>query len=213
MKKLVPVLVSFAVLCVMTAVARAAESAADESLLSGFSVKFLVGQLFTVLASAFGIYFASYVSFQRSLKHSTLVKAQQTSALLTATRQELTDNIVRMRKFDERLPGESGYGLSNEEWPALRLFVWHAAGRSSSAFDLPPQVLNGVQGFYEDLGAMLQNSAAHENFKRLTTSNTYDRTHFKECLNALLSGAETEILPVLDRTVAEAQGTVAKLSS
>jgi hypothetical protein len=213
MKKLAPVLVPFCVLCAMTAAASAAEYAADESLLSGSGGKFLISQLFTILASAFGIYFASYVSFQRSLKHSKLVKAQQTSALLTATRQELTGNIGRMRKFEERLPGESGYGLSNEEWPALRLFVWHAAGRSSAAFDLPPEILNGIQGFYEDLGVMLQDGAARENFRRLTTSNTWERTQYKERLNALLSGVETELLPALDKTVAEAQGTVGKLSS
>jgi hypothetical protein len=212
MKKSAPLLLSFAGLCAMTVAARAAEVSLDDSLLSGpWGAKWVVGQLFTVLASAFGIYFASYVSFQRSLKHSKLVKAQQVSGLLTATRQELSENILRMRKLDERLPADSGYGLSDAEWPSLRLYVWHAAGRSNTAFDLPPQVLNGVQGFYEDIDAMLKDSAARENFRRLTTSNTYDRTQYKERFNALLSGAETEILAVLDKTVAEARATVAKL--
>ena len=60
-------------------------------------------EFFTILASVVGVYFASYVSFQRSLKHSKLVKAQQRSALLTASREELNQNIARMRKLDERL--------------------------------------------------------------------------------------------------------------
>lgn len=211
MKKL---LVSFAALCALTVAARAAGSTVDESFLSEIGgAKFLLGQFFTILASAVGVYFASYVGFQRSLKHSRLVKAQQTSALLTATRVELTQNIVRMRQLDERLPAELGNGVSSEEWPHLRLFVWHAAGRSSYAFDLPPQILNGVQALYEDLGAMLQDRASREDFLRLTTSNIYSRTQYKIRLNALLSEAETTILPVLDKTVAEAQRTAAKLSS
>ena len=212
MKKSAPLLLSIAALCALTVTASAGEVSGDERLLSGaWGAKWVIGQLFTILASAFGIYLASFVSFQRGLKHSKLVKAQQTSGLLTATRQELTDNIVRMRKLDERLPAESGYGLSASDWPALRLFVWHAVGRSSAAFDLPPQLLNGVQAFYEDLDGMLKDSAAHENFKRLTTSNVYDRTQYKERFNALLSGVETDILPVLDKTVAEAARIVSKL--
>ncbi len=214
MRKLTPLLASFAVLCTLTAAARAAEGAAAEDFLSGIGgAKFLVGQFFTILASAVGIYFASYASFQRTLKHSKLVKAQQTSALLTAAREELKQNIVRMRQLDERLPAESGTGLSNEDWPHLRLFVWHAVGRSNHAFDLPPQILTGVQALYEDLEAMLQDASSREDFKRLTTSNIYSRTQYKKRLNGLLSEVETAILPALDKTAAEAQRTVTKLSS
>jgi len=213
MRKLAPLLIAFSALCALTVAARAADAAPDDSFLAGAGgIKFFVGQLFTVLASAFGIYFASYVSFQRSLKHSKLVKAQQTAALLTAARQELTDNILRMREFDQRLPGEGGYPVSIEDWPRLRLFVWHAVGRSSYAFDLPPRILNGVQGFYEDLEAMLQDNAARQDFRHLTSSNIYSRTQYKERMNALLSGVETAILPDLDKTVTQALKTAGQLA-
>ncbi len=214
MRKLASVLVSIAALCALTVGARAAEGGGGEGFLSEIGgAKFLAGQFFTILASVVGVYFASYVSFQRSLKHSKLVKAQQRSALLTGSREELNQNIARMRKLDERLPAESGTGLSGGDWPHLRLFVWQAVGRSSSAFDLPPQILTGMQALYEDLGGMLEDEQAREDFKRLTSSNIYSRTQYKERLNALLTSAQTMILPVLDKTVAEAEQTVATYSS
>ena len=214
MRKLASLLASFAALCALTVAGQAADGAAGEDFLSQIGgVKFLARQFFTILASVAGVYFASYVGFQRSLKHSKLVKAQQTSALLTAAREELQQNIARMRMLDERLPASSGTGLWSADWPHLRLFVWQAVGRSSSAFDLPPQILTGMQALYEDLGGMLVDEAAREDFKRLTTSNIYARTQYKERLNALLASAETTILPVLDKTVAEAAQTVAKYSS
>ena len=212
MRKLASLPAIFTALCALTVAAKAA-GATDEGLLSEIgSIKFLAGQIFTILASIVGVYFASYVAFQRSLKHSKLVKAQQTSALLVAARDELQQNIARMRKLDERLPAESGLGLSDPDWPRLRLFVWQAVGRSSHAFDLPPAILNGLQELYEDLGGMLESVSARQDFRHLTTSNIWSRTQYKETLNALLASAETAIIPVIDKTVAEAAQTVAKYS-
>jgi hypothetical protein len=209
MKKLASLLTIFAALCVLTVAARAANT--EEGLLSEIGgVKFLAGQFITILASIVGVYFASYVSFQRSLKHDRLVKAQQRSALLTATSEELKQNIARLRKLDERLPADGSYKVWSSEWPGLRLFVWQAVGRSSSAFDLPPAILTGMQALYEDLGAMLEDKTAREYFGQPTVSNTDDRTRYKERLNALLTSAETALLPVLDKTVAEAAQTVMK---
>ena len=112
MRKLASVLVSIAALCALTVGARAAEGGGGEGFLSEIGgAKFLAGQFFTILASVVGVYFASYVSFQRSLKHSKLVKAQQRSALLTGSREELNQNIARMRKLDERLPLSSAPGF------------------------------------------------------------------------------------------------------
>src|SRR5262245_51628552 len=91
-------------------------------------LEFFAGQFFTILASVVGVYLAGYVSFQRTLEYDRLTKAQQKSDLLTATREELKQNVVRLQKFNERLPAESGSGVTNGEWPQLRLFVWQAAG-------------------------------------------------------------------------------------
>lgn len=60
---------------------------------------------------------------------------------------------------------------------------------------------------------MLEDEQAREDFKRLTSSNIYSRTQYKERLNALLTSVQTMILPVLDKTVAEAEQTVATYSS
>jgi hypothetical protein len=207
MKKLASLLTIFAALCALTVAAGAADT--EEGLLSG-GVKFLAGQFLTILASIVGVYFASYVSFQRTLKHDQLVKARQKLALLTAASEELRQNIACLRKLDERLPADSGRGVLNSEWPRLRLFVWQAVGRSTSAFDLPPKILTGMQALYEDLGAMLEDGKAGQHFRTLTSSDTYLRTQYKEKLSALLTSAETALLPILDKTAAEARQTVMK---
>jgi hypothetical protein len=170
--------------------------------------QFVAAQVFTILATVLGVYLAGYIGFQRTLEYDRFVKAQQRSDLLTATQAELKQNIVRLQKFNERLPAEVGTGVY--EWPHLRLFVWQAAGRSSSAFDVPPQILTDLQALYEDLGEMLTDSEAHENFKHLTTSNTFARTKYKERLNAQLKFAETSILPALDSTIAASEQLVKK---
>jgi hypothetical protein len=173
--------------------------------------QFFAGQIFTILATILGVYLAGYVSFQRTLEYDRFVKAQQRSDLLTATQAELKQNIVRLQKFNERLPAEVGTAVL--EWPQLRLFIWQAVGRSSSAFDVPPQILTDLQSVYEDLGEMLSNQEAHENFRHLTGSNIYDRTKYKERLNAQLKFAETSILPALDKAIGASGQLVKKYST
>jgi hypothetical protein len=170
--------------------------------------QFFVAQIFTMLATVFGVYLAAYVGFQRTLEYDRFTKAQQRSDLITATREELKQNIARMRKLDERLPADVGSGVS--EWPRLRLFVWQAVGRSSSAFDVPPQILTDLQALYEDLGDMLTDAEARQSFRSLTTSNAYFRGQYKERLAAELSIAETSIIPALERTAAEAEKLVVR---
>src|SRR5215475_9152422 len=84
--------------------------------------QFFLGQIFTILATILGVYLAGYVGFQRTLEYDRFVKAQARSDLLTATQEELKQNIASLQKFNEQLPAESGNGVSR--WPHLRLFVW-----------------------------------------------------------------------------------------
>src|SRR5215470_7904917 len=164
-------------------------------------LEFFAGQIFTILASVVGVYLAGYVSFQRTLEYNRLTKAQQKSDLLTAAREELKQNVVRLQKFNERLPAESGSGVTNGEWPQLRLFVWQAAGRSPSAFDIPPQILIDMQAFYVDVELMLNDGEAHQIFRSLSQSNSYDRNQFKQRFVAQLALAQTSIVPALDNEI------------
>ena len=175
-------------------------------------LEFFAGQFLTIVASIVGVYLAGYVSFQRTLEYDRLTKAQQKSDLLTATREELKQNVARLQKFNERLPAEVGTGVINSEWPQLRLFVWQAAGRSSSAFDIPPQILINMQAFYGDMELMLNDGEAHQNFRSLTQSNSYDRGQFKQRLVAQLKLAEASIVPALDNEIGTAEQLTKKYS-
>ena len=175
-------------------------------------LEFFAGQIFTILASIVGVYLAGYVSFQRTLEYDRLTKAQQKADLLTAAREELKQNVVRLQKFNERLPAEVGTGVVNSEWPQLRLFVWQAAGRSSSAFDIPPQILIDMQAFYGDVELMLNDGEAHQNFRSLSQSNSYDRNQFKQRLVAQLKLADTSIVPALNNEIGAAEQLTKKYS-
>jgi hypothetical protein len=177
------------------------------------TLQFLAGQFFTILGSVVGVYLAGYVSFRRTLEHDRLVKAQQKSNLLTAVREELKQNIVRLHKFNERLPADVGTRVTDSEWPRLRLFVWRAAGGSSSALDIPSQILADMQAFYGDLEQMLSDAEAHQNFGSLTQSNVYNRTQFKEHLNAQLKFAETSIVVALNNAIAGSERLIKKYPS
>jgi hypothetical protein len=161
--------------------------------------RFLVAQFFTILGTIFGVYLASYVAFQRNLKYDRFVKAQQRSDLLMALREELKQNVDRLRKFNERLPAKEGIGVLDTQWPHLRLFVWQAAGRSSSALDMP-RIMIEVQSLYDDVNDMLNDAEARHMFRHLTQSNVYDRTQFKERLNERLGFVETSIFAAIDET-------------
>jgi hypothetical protein len=168
--------------------------------------QFLAAQFFTILATILGVYLAGYVGFQRTLEYDRFTKAQQRSDLLTAMHEELKQNVGRLRTFNERLPADVGTGVTNAEWPHLRLFVWQAAGRSTSALDIPPKIMIGVQSLYEDVNDMLNDAEAHQMFRSLTTSNVYNRTQFKERLNNQLNLVEASIFPAMDEaTTALAQ--------
>jgi len=162
--------------------------------------RFLVAQLFTILGTIFGVYLASYVAFQRNLKYDRLVKAQQRSDLLTALREEIKQNIERLRKFNERLPADVGTGVDDKEWPHVRSFVWQATGGSSIALDMP-RILMDVQSFYGDINDLLNDVDAHRNFAHLTQSNVYDRDYFKNRLIAQLQFAEATIFPAIDEAM------------
>jgi hypothetical protein len=175
--------------------------------------QFLVAQLFTILATILGVYLAGYVGFQRTLEYDRFVKAQQRSDLLSATHEELKQNVARLRKFNERLPANVGNSVIDSEWPRLRQFVWQAAGRSSSAFDIPPQILTDLQAVYGDIDEMLRDSSVRDAFRHLSTSNVYDRTQFKDRLKTQLDFAEAAILPALDKTVAASERLLKKYSA
>jgi cell division protein FtsB len=175
-------------------------------------LEFFAGQIFTILASVVGVYLAGYVSFQRTLEYDRLTKAQQKSDLLTAAREELKQNVVRLQKFNERLPADVGTGVVNSEWPQLRLFVWQAAGRSSSAFDIPPQILIDMQAFYGDVELMLNDGEAHQNFRSLSQSNSYERNQFKQRLVTQLKLADTSIVPALNNEIGAAEQLTKKYS-
>jgi hypothetical protein len=167
--------------------------------------RFLAAQFFTIVGTIFGVYLAGYVGFQRTLEYDRFVKAEQRSDLVMAMREELKQNVERLRKFNERLPDDSGTPVSETDWPHLRLFVWNAAGRSSSALDMP-QIMIDVQSLYDDVNDMLNNTDARQMFRRLSQSNTYDRTQFKERLNNRLKFVDASIFPAMDEaTAASAQ--------
>jgi hypothetical protein len=192
------------------------EEVVRESKLAGFfeaigGPKLLVAQFFTILATIFGVYLAGYVGFQRTLEYDRFVKAQQRSDLIMAMREELKQNVERLRKFNERLPADTGTGVLETDWPHLRLFVWQAAGRSSSALDMP-QIVIDVQSVYDDVNDMLNNADARQMFRRLSQSNTYDRTQFKERLNNRLKFVEASIFPAMDEATAASAQLLKKYS-
>jgi hypothetical protein len=173
--------------------------------------RFLSAQFFTIVGTIFGVYLASYVAFQRNLEYDRFVKAQQRSDLLSALHEELKQNVERLHKFDERLPAEVGTGLTNNEWPHLRLFVWQAAGRSAAALDMP-QIMVDVQSVYDDVTDMLNDADAHQAFKSLTSFNVSNRTHFKERLNERLKFVEATIFPAMDEATAASAQLLKKYS-
>lgn len=142
--------------------------------------QFLVAQFFTILATILGVYLAGYIGFQRTLEYDRFVRAQQKSHLLTALHEELKQNVVLLRKFNDRLPANTGLAVSPTDWPHLRLFVWQAAGRSPAAMDVPPQIMIDVQSFYEDVNDMLNDAEARDKFNHLSSDDTYFRTQYKK---------------------------------
>jgi hypothetical protein len=78
---------------------------------------------------------------------------------------------------------------------------------------MPPQILTDLQALYGDLQEMLNDPDAHQNFAHLSGSNVYDRTQYKQRLNARLSFAETSILPALNNSIAASEQLVKKYSA
>jgi hypothetical protein len=172
--------------------------------------QFIVAQLFTIAATVLGVYLAGYVGFQRTLEYDRYVKAQQQSDLLNAVYAELRDNTARVKDFANRIEPAGGGAIG--EWPRLRLFVWNAAGQTTSAFDIPPEALSGMQALYDEVGETLNNAGAREWFK---TSNSFfipDRTRFKETLLRNVKVAETALLPALQKAASASAALITKYS-
>lgn len=173
--------------------------------------RFLVAQLFTIVATILGVYLAGYVGFQRTLEYDRFTKAQQQASLLEALHAELKDNTTRLRKFVNTMDTTGAKRVY--EWPRLRLFVWRAAGQTQAAFDVPGRALGGMQAYYDETGDMLTGERGHKLFSNSTGSYTYDRKKFKERLDAQVKTAETVLLPSLVKATAVATEMVKKYMS
>lgn len=159
--------------------------------------QFIIAQLFTIAATILGVYLAGYVGFQRTLEYDRYVKAQQQSDLLNAVHAELRDNAARVKDFANRIDPTGAENVG--EWPRLRLFVWNAAGQTTSAFDIPPEALSGMQALYDEVGETLTNPRAREWFKTSNSFFSSDRTRLKETLLRNVKTAETSLLPALQK--------------
>ena len=170
--------------------------------------QFVAAQLFTIFATVLGVYLAGYVGFQRTLEYDALVKSRQQAHLLTSMHAELQGNTERLRAFVPLMEKtHEGHGIY-QDWPRLHQFVWHASAENTVLFDLPPSVITGMQSFYENMGVMLGNKTAHEEFRRLTSTNAYNRTQFTESFEALLKDSETKLLPSLQEAAEAANDLV-----
>lgn len=172
--------------------------------------QFIVGQIFTIIATVLGVYLAGYVGFQRTLEYDRFTEAQRQSNLIQALRAELGDNTARLRDFvplmQKTQDGEPIY----REWPRMRLFVWTASSQNSALFDAPSKAITDMQAFYEDVSDLLNGSAVRDAFRHLTSSNAFDRKRITEQLDALVKQAETAILPLLERAGADADAIVSR---
>ncbi|WP_088345639.1 MULTISPECIES: hypothetical protein [Rhodomicrobium] len=170
--------------------------------------QFIVAQLFTIAATVLGVYLAGYVGFQRTLEYDRYVKAQQQSDLLTAVYAELKDNVARVNEFAGRIDPSGAESVG--EWPRLRLFVWNAAGQTTSAFDIPPVALSGMQALYDEVGETLGNPRAREWFKTSSNFFSSDRMRMKETLLRNVRNAETLLLPALQQAAAASGDLITK---
>jgi hypothetical protein len=173
-------------------------------------MQFLLGQVFTILATVVGVYLAGYVGFQRTLEYDRFTEAQRQANLIQALRAELNDNTARLREFvplmEKTQEGQPIY----RDWPRLRLFVWGASSQNSALFDAPPAIVTDMQAFYEDAVDVTNNNAARDAFRHITSSNAFDRKRITEQLDALVKRSETAILPALERAAADAGQIVAR---
>jgi hypothetical protein len=170
--------------------------------------QFIAAQIFTIAATVLGVYLAGYVGFQRTLEYDRYVKAQQQSDLLNAVYAELRDNAKRVQDFANRIDPSGAEQVG--EWPRLRLYVWNAAGQTTSAFDIPPEALSGMQALYDEVGETLTNPRAREWFR---TSNTFfasDKIRMKEALLRNVKAAETVLLPELKRAASVSSEMITK---
>ena len=170
--------------------------------------QFIIAQLFTIAATILGVYLAGYVGFQRTLEYDRYVKAQQQSDILNAVYAELRDNAARVKDFANRIDPSGAENVG--DWPRLRLFVWNAAGQTTSAFDIPPEALSGMQTVYDEVGEALNNPRAREWFKTSNSFFSSDKTRMKETLLRNVKTAETTLLPALLQAASPSADLIAK---
>jgi hypothetical protein len=156
--------------------------------------QFIAAQIFTILATILGVYLAGYVGFQRTLEYDRYTKAQQQADVINAIQAELKENAARVKEFANRIDATSGH---MGDWPRLRLYVWNAAGQTTSAFDIPQEALSGMQAFYDEVGDTLTNPKVREWFRTTNSFFASDKTQMKEGLLRHIKAAETVIIPAL----------------
>lgn len=172
--------------------------------------QFIIGQIFTIIATVLGVYLAGYVGFQRTLEYDRLNDAQRRANLMQALHAELSDNTARLRDFVPLMQKtQEGEGIYRD-WPRLRLFVWNASSQNSALFDAPPVAITDMQAFYEDAADLLNNGTIRETFRHLTSSNVSDRQRVTEQLGVQVKRAETVILPTLAKAVADSELVVSR---
>lgn len=172
--------------------------------------QFVVAQFFTIFATILGVYLAGYVGFQRTLEYDRYVKAQEQANLLQALHAELKHNTTRLREFVPKMEDTMNGHPIDAGWPRLRLYIWQASAENPAVFATPPQTLANMQAFFEDIGQMLDDKQMQEAFRRITSSNAYNRKVFTEQFVKEVKGAETRLLPALQDAANAASQLVEK---
>ncbi|MEL6317850.1 MAG: hypothetical protein AAFR16_09470 [Pseudomonadota bacterium] len=174
----------------------------------GLGFTFMTGQVFTIASTIIGVYLAGYVGFQRTLEYDGYRNAREVVQVLGALEAELEDNLSRLdahlARMRDTFEGKPLYG----DWPELRLYLWDAAQQNPSVFAAPAGALTALQGFYDESARALADENSRERFRRITSSNAYERNLAVEAMTARIARAREQILPSLAQAMAAPRAIV-----
>ncbi|XKM13156.1 hypothetical protein RCS94_08995 [Orbaceae bacterium ac157xtp] len=161
---------------------------------------FWVSQLFILLATVVGVFLAANQGFQQAVQFENMNSYKENYYLQKSLEFELTDNIVILKNYINKMKDPSYFGAREEPLDFYSL-IRDNMRYSQTTLGTPPELLRDTQRFYREV-QKLHTLIAKGNLNTVTGSQKLqvEIDHVEQVLIPALQKSTADIKAILDKT-------------
>lgn len=118
------------------------------------SAEFWVGHTIVLVATVLGVYLAAIAGLKQAVQFELVKSDRDTYYLANSLYEETLSNVIIIRQLAEAKKDGGSFSI-RKETPEYNKFLWESMKFADSTFEVPPNVLNGIQRYYQDVNTVI----------------------------------------------------------